>query len=137
MSSPTAVVRPSCYRDSVALMQLSADFVRLAGFQSSPYRYVGYGGTGGLCREATAGCIMETTPNIVILSPILLILLRICQGIALGGEYGGAAIYVAEHAPQGQRGYYTGWLQATASLGLVAALLVVITTRRALASPAS
>src|SRR5438067_3183248 len=61
-----------------------------------------------------------------ILSPVLLILLRILQGIALGGEYGGAAIYVAEHAPDDKRGSATGWIQITASLGLIAGLLVIL-----------
>jgi MFS family permease len=63
------------------------------------------------------------------LGPILLILLRILQGIALGGEYGGAAIYVAEHAPNNKRGASTGWIQASASFGLLAALLVIVATR--------
>ena len=61
--------------------------------------------------------------------PTLLIILRILQGIALGGEYGGAAIYVAEHAPNSKRGAATGWIQSTASFGLLAALLVIVVTR--------
>ena len=61
--------------------------------------------------------------------PVLLIILRILQGIALGGEYGGAAIYVAEHAPHGKRGAATGWIQSTASFGLLAALLIIVATR--------
>src|SRR3954449_5749412 len=64
------------------------------------------------------------------LGPILLILLRILQGIALGGEYGGAAIYVAEHSPNDKRGASTGWIQSSASFGLLAALLVIVATRR-------
>ncbi len=71
-----------------------------------------------------------------IISPILLILLRICQGIALGGEYGGAAIYVAEHAPNNRRGMMTGWIQITASLGLIAGLLVILGTRTAIGEDA-
>ena len=59
----------------------------------------------------------------------LLIILRILQGIALGGEYGGAAIYVAEHAPNAKRGAATGWIQSSASFGLLAALLVIVATR--------
>jgi MFS family permease len=62
-------------------------------------------------------------------APILLVLLRLVQGLALGGEYGGAATYVAEHAPEGKRGLFTSFIQTTATLGLFAALLVVITTR--------
>ena len=67
-----------------------------------------------------------------IVAPVLLIVLRLIQGLALGGEYGGAATYVAEHAPEGRRGFYTSWIQTTATLGLFAALLVVIGTRTAL-----
>src|SRR6202167_1132078 len=64
-----------------------------------------------------------------ILAPILLIALRLLQGLALGGEYGGAAIYVAEHAPKGKRGLYTSWIQTTATLGLFVALLLVLGVR--------
>jgi MFS family permease len=63
------------------------------------------------------------------LAATLLIILRILQGIALGGEYGGAAIYVAEHAPPGKRGASTGWIQSSASFGLLAALLIIVVTR--------
>ena len=62
-------------------------------------------------------------------APVMLVLLRLLQGLALGGEYGGAATYVAEHAPQGKRGLFTSWIQTTATLGLFTALLVVIGTR--------
>src|SRR5438309_9768214 len=68
--------------------------------------------------------------------PTLLIVLRILQGIALGGEYGGAAIYVAEHAPHLKRGASTGWIQASASFGLLAALLVIVVTRTAIGEDA-
>src|SRR6201993_3747239 len=61
-----------------------------------------------------------------IIAPIVLIALRLVQGLALGGEYGGAAIYVAEHAPQGKRGFYTSWIQTTATLGLFLALLLIL-----------
>ena len=64
------------------------------------------------------------------LAPILLIFLRICQGTALGGEYGGAAIYVAEHADNHRRGAATGWIQSSASFGLLAALLIIFATRK-------
>jgi MFS family permease len=68
--------------------------------------------------------------------PALLILLRILQGIALGGEYGGAAIYVAEHAANDKRGAATGWIQSSASFGLLAALLVIVAARTALGEEA-
>src|SRR6201982_106585 len=64
-----------------------------------------------------------------IAAPIVLIALRLVQGLALGGEYGGAAIYVAEHAPQNQKGYYTSWIQTTATLGLFLALLLILGIR--------
>ncbi len=64
-----------------------------------------------------------------IAAPILLIVLRLVQGLALGGEYGGAATYVAEHAPHGKRGLYTSWIQTTATLGLFMALLVILGIR--------
>jgi len=64
-----------------------------------------------------------------ILAPMVLIALRLVQGLALGGEYGGAAIYVAEHAPANKRGYYTSWIQTTATLGLFMALLLILGIR--------
>jgi MFS family permease len=64
-----------------------------------------------------------------IVAPIVLIALRLVQGLALGGEYGGAAIYVAEHAPRNKRGYYTSWIQTTATLGLFMALLLILAIR--------
>src|SRR6516164_1967717 len=64
-----------------------------------------------------------------IAAPVVLIALRLVQGLALGGEYGGAAIYVAEHAPQNKRGYYTSWIQTTATLGLFMALLLILGIR--------
>ncbi len=62
-------------------------------------------------------------------APIILVGLRLLQGLALGGEYGGAATYVAEHAPQGKRGAYTAWIQTTATLGLFLSLMVILGTR--------
>ena len=70
------------------------------------------------------------------IGPILLILLRILQGFALGGEYGGAAIYVAEHAKSDQRGWMTSWVQTSAAFGLFAALLVILATRTAIGEDA-
>ncbi|QDP20576.1 MHS family MFS transporter [Sphingomonas xanthus] len=73
--------------------------------------------------------LLPTYAQAGIIAPILLIILRICQGTALGGEYGGAAIYVAEHADNDKRGAATGWIQSSASFGLLAALLVIFATR--------
>jgi MFS family permease len=64
-----------------------------------------------------------------IIAPVILICLRLAQGLALGGEYGGAATYVAEHAPKNKRGYYTSWIQTTATVGLFMALLLVLGVR--------
>ena len=64
-----------------------------------------------------------------IAAPVMLIVLRLVQGLALGGEYGGAATYVAEHAPNGKRGFYTSWIQTTATLGLFMALLLILGIR--------
>jgi MFS family permease len=73
--------------------------------------------------------LLPTYAAIGTAAPLLLVLLRLVQGLALGGEYGGAATYVAEHAPAGKRGFYTSFIQTTATLGLFAALLVVISIR--------
>ncbi|MGI8705197.1 MAG: MFS transporter [Sphingomicrobium sp.] len=80
--------------------------------------------------------LLPTYETAGILSPVLLIVLRILQGIALGGEYGGAAIYVAEHSRNERRGFMTGWIQITASIGLVAGLLVILATRTAVGEEA-
>src|ERR1700709_2170056 len=71
-----------------------------------------------------------------IAAPIVLIGLRLVQGLALGGEYGGAAIYVAEHAPKNKRGFYTSWIQTTATLGLFMALLLILGVRTAMGEQA-
>jgi MFS family permease len=73
--------------------------------------------------------LLPTYASIGIAAPIILVVLRMLQGLALGGEYGGAATYVAEHAPQGKRGFHTGWIQSTATLGLLLSLLVVLGCR--------
>lgn len=72
---------------------------------------------------------LPTWEQIGILAPILLVTLRLAQGLALGGEYGGAATYVAEHAPQGKRGLYTSWIQTTATIGFFLSLAVILSTR--------
>ncbi|MET0904692.1 MAG: MFS transporter [Tardiphaga sp.] len=73
--------------------------------------------------------ILPNAATIGIAAPIILIALRLLQGLALGGEYGGAATYVAEHSPMGKRGYYTSFIQTTATLGLFLSLLVILFTR--------
>ena len=73
--------------------------------------------------------ILPSSTSIGIAAPVILIALRLVQGLALGGEYGGAATYVAEHAPHGRRGFYTSWIQTTATLGLFLSLIVILATR--------
>src|SRR3954447_10695167 len=67
--------------------------------------------------------------SIGVVAPVLLVAMRVLQGLALGGEYGGAATYIAEHAPDGRRGFYTSWIQTTATMGIVLALLVILVCR--------
>lgn len=74
------------------------------------------------------GCI-PSYESIGVFAPILVLLLRLLQGLALGGEYGGAATYVAEHAPSNQRGYWTSWIQTTATVGLFVSLMVILVTK--------
>ena len=114
-----------------------------AGFAVRPFGALVFGRLGDLVgRKHTflitmsimggATFLVGTLPSyasIGVAAPIALVALRLLQGLALGGEYGGAATYVAEHAPAGKRGLYTSWIQTTATLGLFAALLVVIGTR--------
>ena len=76
--------------------------------------------------------ILPTYASIGVAAPVILIALRMLQGLALGGEYGGAATYVAEHAPHGKRGAYTSWIQTTATLGLFLSLLVILGVRTTL-----
>jgi MFS family permease len=73
--------------------------------------------------------ILPNYASIGVAAPVILICLRMLQGLALGGEYGGAATYVAEHAPHGKRGAYTAWIQTTATLGLFLSLMVILGTR--------
>jgi len=80
--------------------------------------------------------LLPTSDQIGIAAPIILIILRLLQGLALGGEYGGAATYVAEHAPPGRRGYYTSFIQITATGGLFLSLLVILFTRLAIGEAA-
>src|SRR3981189_1530395 len=114
-----------------------------AGFAVRPFGALVFGRLGDLVGRKYAFLITMTImggatfavgvlPNYAaagVAAPVMLVLLRLLQGLALGGEYGGAATYVAEHAPQGKRGLFTSWIQTTATLGLFAALLVVIGTR--------
>lgn len=80
--------------------------------------------------------VLPSYASIGMAAPIILIALRLLQGLALGGEYGGAATYVAEHAPQNRRGFYTSWIQTTATMGLFLSLLIILGIRTALGEEA-
>ncbi len=80
--------------------------------------------------------VLPSYASIGVAAPVILIALRMLQGLALGGEYGGAATYVAEHAPHGKRGAYTAWIQTTATLGLFLSLLVILGVRTAIGEEA-
>jgi len=79
------------------------------------------------------GCI-PSYETIGFLAPLLVLILRLLQGLALGGEYGGAATYVAEHAPAGEKGYWTSWIQTTATVGLFISLMVILATKSVLSA---
>ncbi|MCA6126025.1 MHS family MFS transporter [Bradyrhizobium sp. WSM 1704] len=130
---------PPATRDIFALLAFAA------GFLVRPFGAIVFGRVGDIVgRKYTflvtilimglSTFIVGLLPNaatIGIAAPIILIALRLLQGLALGGEYGGAATYVAEHAPQGRRGFYTSFIQTTATLGLFLSLLVILFTRSA------
>jgi MFS family permease len=85
------------------------------------------------CSTFLIGCI-PSYETIGFLAPLLVLILRLLQGLALGGEYGGAATYVAEHAPVGQKGYWTSWIQTTATVGLFISLMVILATKNVLSA---
>ncbi|HKS05148.1 MAG TPA: MFS transporter [Gemmatimonadaceae bacterium] len=121
-----------------------------AGFAVRPFGALVFGRLGDLVgRKHTflitivimgvATCLVGVLPSysrIGIVAPVALIVLRLLQGLALGGEYGGAATYIAEHAPHGKRGAYTSWIQTTATLGLFLSLVVILGCRAMLGNDA-
>jgi MFS family permease len=127
----------------VATRNIFALLAFAAGFLVRPFGALFFGRIGDLVgRKYTflitilimglSTFIVGLLPNyatIGVAAPIILIALRLLQGLALGGEYGGAATYVAEHAPQGRRGFYTSWIQTTATFGLFLSLIVILVTR--------
>jgi len=131
-------------KSSAALLSTLAIFA--AGFIVRPFGALVFGRLGDLIgRKYTflltlvlmgaSTFLIGLIPNyasIGIAAPILVLILRLIQGLALGGEYGGAATYVAEHAPEGRRGFFTSWIQTTATLGLFLSLGVILFTRNAL-----
>jgi MFS family permease len=123
--------------DTAALLSAFATYA--AGFLVRPFGALVFGRLGDMVgRKYTfmvtiivmgvstvAVGFLPTYASIGVLAPILLVTLRLLQGLALGGEYGGAATYVAEHAPEGRRGYSTSWIQTTATVGFFLSLLVI------------
>ncbi|GIX19014.1 MAG: MFS transporter [Erythrobacter sp.] len=109
-------------------------FGRLGDLVGRKYTFLVTMGLMGLATFAVG--LLPSYASIGIAAPVVLVALRLVQGLALGGEYGGAATYVAEHAPDGRRGLYTSFIQTTATLGLFAALLVVIAVRTAIGEEA-
>src|SRR4249920_345047 len=130
--------------DTAALLSTLAIFA--AGFLVRPFGALVFGRLGDLIgRKYTflltlvlmggSTFLIGFVPSyktIGIAAPLLVLALRLIQGLALGGEYGGAATYVAEHAPAHKRGYYTSWIQTTATLGLFFSLGVILLTRHVL-----
>jgi MFS family permease len=126
---------------SIAL--IASFFVFWTGFLVRPFGAIVFGHLGDLIgRKFTfmltlllmgastfvVGCL-PGYDTLGALAPILLVAMRVLQGLALGGEYGGAATYIAEHAPDGRRGFYTSWIQTTATMGIVLALAVILVCR--------
>ncbi|HTG36948.1 MAG TPA: MFS transporter [Thermoanaerobaculia bacterium] len=123
--------------DTAALLSAFATYA--AGFLVRPFGALVFGRLGDLVGRKYTFMVtiivmgastvlvglLPTYASIGVLAPILLVTLRLLQGLALGGEYGGAATYVAEHAPEGRRGYSTSWIQTTATLGFFLSLLVI------------
>src|SRR6516164_1522120 len=145
--SLTAVLAVKFYppgNDTFALIAYLATFA--VGFLVRPFGALFFGRIGDLVGRkyaflVTLSIMGGATALIGVLptfrtagwfSPITLILIRVLQGLALGGEYGGAAVYVAEHVPDKKRGYYTSFIQITATLGLFVSLLVVLGTQSAM-----
>ncbi|HRO03533.1 MAG TPA: MFS transporter, partial [Terricaulis sp.] len=131
----------SCVNETTAFIFALAAFA--AGFAVRPFGAIVFGRIGDIVgRKNTflvTMAIMGVSTFVVgllpgydqigVAAPILLVLMRLLQGLALGGEYGGAATYVAEHAPNNKRGLYTSWIQTTATLGLFMSLIVIMATR--------
>ena len=109
-------------------------FGRIGDLVGRKYTFLVTMGLMGLSTFAVG--LLPSYASIGVAAPVILVSLRLLQGLALGGEYGGAATYVAEHAPNHKRGLYTSWIQTTATLGLFAALLVVIGLRTAMGEEA-
>ena len=139
--SLASVISPLFYpqgNDTLALIAYLSTFA--VGFVVRPFGALFFGRIGDLVGRKYAFLVtllimggataliglLPTYATIGIAAPIILLLIRILQGLALGGEYGGAAVYVAEHVPDGKRGFYTSFIQITATLGLFLSLAVIL-----------
>jgi MFS family permease len=130
--------------ETTALLETFATFG--AGFAARPFGALVFGRIGDIVGRKYAFLVtllimggattviglLPTYAQIGVLAPIILVIIRIVQGLALGGEYGGAAVYVAEHVPDNKRGFYTSFIQITATLGLFVSLLVILIVRNSL-----
>src|SRR5438270_11052011 len=134
--------------DTASLLSAFATYA--AGFLVRPFGAVFFGALGDIIGRKYTFLVtitvmglatvlvgfLPTYAQIGIFAPVILVALRLLQGLALGGEYGGAAIYVAEHAPDGRRGYYTSFIQTTATLGLFVSLAAILAVRGAVGEDA-
>src|SRR5256885_5824364 len=134
--------------DNPTASLLSAFATYAAGFLVRPFGAVFFGALGAIIgRKYTVRVtitvmgiatvlvgFLPTYAQIGIFAPVILVALRLLQGLALGGEYGGAAIYVAEHAPDNKRGLYTAWIQTTATLGFFLALAIILFFRNSMSA---
>src|SRR5215210_7612241 len=145
--SLTAVIAPKFYppgNDTFALIAYLSTFA--VGFVVRPFGALFFGRIGDLIGRKYAFLVtlmimggataligfLPTYAAIGMAAPIILLLIRILQGLALGGEYGGAAVYVAEHVPDARRGFYTSFIQITATLGLFVSLVVILLVQNAM-----
>ena len=133
---------------TLAVLSTLATFA--AGFAARPFGALFFGRIGDLVGRKYAFLVtlvimggstfviglLPTYAQIGVLAPAILVLLRLLQGLALGGEYGGAAVYIAEHVPDKRRGYYTSFIQTTATLGLFVSLIIILIVQRSM-SPES
>ena len=149
--SLAAIVSPKFYpagNDALALIAYLSTFA--VGFIVRPFGAIFFGRIGDLVGRKYAFLVtllimglgtaaigfMPTYEQIGYLAPVLLLLIRVLQGLALGGEYGGAAIYVAEHVPDERRGFYTSFIQITATLGLFLSLITILVVQQVLGEEA-
>ena len=143
--SLAAVLSPKFYpsgNDTIALIAYLSTFA--VGFLVRPFGALFFGRLGDLVGRKYAFLVtlsimggataligfLPTFQTAGWFAPVMLLLIRVLQGLALGGEYGGATVYVAEHVPDGKRGYYTSFIQITATLGLFVSLVVILVTQQ-------